>query len=450
MKRFVVFVMALILLGLAAFSQVVPPPTRKIDRVKSLNVVEPKDVRLNKNEVWLFVPNTPGSRYQLVATVIPDNATNKKITWKSSDRSVATVGLNGLVVPQGVGTTIVTAISQANGREASCRVVVEKAAKFFGNTISNLMNGGRLARQGSWIYFSDPLRGSRLSKMKIDGSRLTPLCDDVPSAINVWRDKIYYINGSDGKKLYSIDIYGENRKWLGDSNPAYGAQYYGGEIIYGSQDPSNRINLYTIKADGTGRRVVDWPGLGNVSFFYRAGDYVLYSLLGREAGKPPEPGLILYRSMESASAATQVYGGAHRGFVATIDENDVKPIFVMVYYLTASGEIRRVKKPRFKDKQEDSLFISPRPAATTLSYDQMGWIYYANDRGVNKIRGTGAENQMLAQIPANTAAIIYPVALGTTPEETWVFYYVIPQGQNMGPARIFRVRGNGLDNIQLR
>jgi hypothetical protein len=57
---------------------------------------------------------------------------------------------------------------------------------------------------------------------------------------------------------------------------------------------------------------------------------------------------------------------------------------------------------------------------------------------------------MLAQIPANTAAIIYPVALGTTPEETWVFYYVIPQGQNMGPARIFRVRGNGLDNIQLR
>jgi hypothetical protein len=449
MKRFVVFVMTLILSGLAASSQVVPPPTRKIDRVKPLNVVEPQNVRLNKDEVWLFVPNTPDSSYQLVATVSPDNATNKKITWESSDRKVATVGLNGLVIPHGVGTTTVKAISQANGREASCRVIVEETAKFYGNTLSNLQNGGLIARQGSWIYFSDPLRGSRLSKMKIDGSRLTPLCDDVSSAINVWRDKIYYINGSDGKKLYSIDIYGDNRKWLGDSNPAYGAQYYGGEILYGSQDPSNRINLYPIKADGTGRRVVDWPGLGNVSFFFRAGDKVLYSLISREAGKPTQPGLILYRSLEPASAATQVYGGKHQGFVATIDERYAEQVFVMVWYLTASGEIRCVENPRFKDKQKDYLVISPRPGARTLSRG-MGWIYYANDLGVNKFRSRGTENQMLARIPANTVAIIFPVDLGTTPEETWVFYYLIPQGSNMGPTRIFRVRGNGLDNSQIR
>lgn len=449
MKRFVVFFAALTVWGLSVSAQVVTPPSRKVDRLKTLNVVEPTGIQLNKNEIWLFLPSGAPDGYQLVARVSPDNATNKKITWETSDLRIASVDPNGRVRPQGVGTAVVKAISQANGVAASCRVNVEETAKFFGNTIGNLLNGGLMARQGNWVYFSDPQRGMRLSKMKIDGSRLTPLCDDVPSAINVWRDRIYYVNRSDGDKLYAIDIYGENRKWLGDSNPVSEALLFDGEILYGAPDPNNRTILYTIKPDGTGRQVVDWPGLGSVSFFFRAGDSVLYSHYRREAGKPVQLGLILHRPLEAASAATEVYGDAHRGFVATIDETVAKPRFVLVFYLTPSGEIRRANAPWPNTPKEDAVLVKPQPGAKSLACE-MGWVYYANDLGVSKIRGRGEQNQLLARIPANTAATIFPMAVGRTPEETWVFYYVIPQAPNTGPTRIFRVRGNGLDNKQVR
>lgn len=450
MKRFVVFFAALILWGLSASAQVVTPPSRKVDRLKPLNVVEPTGIQLNKNEIWLFLPSGAPDGYQLVARVSPDNATNKKITWETSDLRIASVDPHGRVRPQGVGTAVVKAISQANGVAASCRVNVEKTAKFFGNTIGNLQNGGLMARQGGWVYFSDPQRGMRLSKMKVDGGGLTPLCDDVPSAINVWRDKIYYVNRSDGDKLYGIDIYGENRKWLGDSNPVSGALLFDGEILYGAPDPNNRTVLYTIKPDGSGRRVVDWPGLGSVSFFFRDAYAALYSHFRREAGKPTQLGLILHRPLEAASAAAEVYGGVHRGFVATIDETVAKPRFVLVFYLTATGEIRRANAPRPSVRgTEDALLVRPQPGARSLAYE-MGWVYYANDLGVSKIRGRGEQNQLLARIPANTAATIFPMAVGMTPEETWVFYYVVPQASNMGPTRIFRVRGNGLDNKQVR
>jgi hypothetical protein len=450
MRRVVIAVAGLMLWGLPAIAQVVPPPSRKVERLKTLKIVEPTDVQLNRQELWAFLPIIPGDLYQLVARVHPENATNKKITWESSDHKVAIVNSSGRVIPQSVGTAVIKAVSQANGLQATCRVVVEKTAKFFGNTIGNLLNGGLMARQGSWVYFSDPLRGSRLSKMKVDGSGIVPLCDDIPSSINVWRDKIYYVNRSDGDKLYAIDIYGENRKWLGDSNPVSGAQYYKGEILYGAPDPNNRTILYTIKPDGTGRRVVDWPGLGSVSFFFRDGYAALYSLFYRQAGNPTQIGLVLHRPLEAASAAAQVYGGVHRGFLATLDETGDTPRFVLVFYLTTTGEIRRANAPRPSISQtEDALLIKPQPGARSLACE-MGWVYYANDLGVSKIRGRGEQNQLLARIPANTAAKIFPMAVGTTPEETWVFYYVIPQVSNMGPTRIFRVRGNGLDNRQIR
>jgi hypothetical protein len=449
MRRFVVSATALVLWGLPVIAQVVPPARQKVERLKTLNVVEPTAIQLNKNEIWLFLPRLSGPAYQLVARVIPDNATNKKVTWESSDTRVITVNTGGSLVIQSAGTAVIKAVSQANGVAATCRVTVEQTAKFFGNTIGNLLNGGLMARQGSWVYFSDPLRGMRLSKMKTDGSRLTPLCDDVPSSINVWRDRVYYVNRSDGDKLYSIDIYGENRKWLGDSNPVSEALYYDGEILYGAPDPNNRTVLYTIKPDGTERRVVDWPGLGSVSFFFRAGDAVLYSLYRYEAGKPPQLGLILHRPLEAASAATEVYGGVHRGFLATIDETVATPRFVLVFYLTTSGEIRRANAPRPNTQREDALLVKPQPGARSLAHE-MGWVYYANDLGVSKIRGRGEQNQLLARIPANTVAKIFPMAVGNMPEETWVFYYVIPQASNAGSTRIFQVRGNGLNNRQIR
>ena len=59
---------------------------------------------------------------QLTATITPNNASNKTVTWSTSDSSVATVN-NGLIIAKGVGSAVITATTN-NGLSATCNVTV--------------------------------------------------------------------------------------------------------------------------------------------------------------------------------------------------------------------------------------------------------------------------------------------------------------------------------------
>jgi len=65
-----------------------------------------------------------GETGSLTATVAPSNASDKTLTWKSSDTSVATVS-NGTVTAKAVGTATITATSN-NGKSATATVTVSK------------------------------------------------------------------------------------------------------------------------------------------------------------------------------------------------------------------------------------------------------------------------------------------------------------------------------------
>jgi len=75
-------------------------------------------VTLDANTLTLTV----GGTQQLTATVTPSNATDKNVTWTSSDTSVATV-TNGLVTAVASGSATITATT-TNGKTASCAVTV--------------------------------------------------------------------------------------------------------------------------------------------------------------------------------------------------------------------------------------------------------------------------------------------------------------------------------------
>lgn len=63
-----------------------------------------------------------GSAQQLTATVLPDNATDKSLTWTSSNINVANVDKNGLVTAIGAGTAVVTATSSDGEHFDTCNV----------------------------------------------------------------------------------------------------------------------------------------------------------------------------------------------------------------------------------------------------------------------------------------------------------------------------------------
>jgi len=81
--------------------------------------VEVTGVTLDKTSLALRKGNTG----TLVATVLPANASNKAVTWSSSDTSVATVNSKGVVTAVKTGSAVIT-VKTANGKTAIANVSV--------------------------------------------------------------------------------------------------------------------------------------------------------------------------------------------------------------------------------------------------------------------------------------------------------------------------------------
>ncbi len=85
--------------------------------------IDVTSISLNKTQLTLEAYKSQ----TLEVTVTPSNATNKTITWSSSDTTVATVDDDGLVTGVGIGTATITAKS-SNNKTATCSVTITKAS----------------------------------------------------------------------------------------------------------------------------------------------------------------------------------------------------------------------------------------------------------------------------------------------------------------------------------
>lgn len=65
-----------------------------------------------------------GSILQLYPTVLPENAYNKNITWKSSNTSVAVVDAKGIVTAKAAGTTTITVTTEDGSKTATVTITV--------------------------------------------------------------------------------------------------------------------------------------------------------------------------------------------------------------------------------------------------------------------------------------------------------------------------------------
>ena len=90
-------------------------------RTVTPEIVPVSQITLNKAETSISVGNSE----TLTATVAPENATVKALTWASSDEDVATVAPDGTVTAVKVGTATITATAaDGSGKSATCTVTV--------------------------------------------------------------------------------------------------------------------------------------------------------------------------------------------------------------------------------------------------------------------------------------------------------------------------------------
>lgn len=100
------------------------------DRVRKTIVVSEPEIQvssiiLNPSSV----EGKEGEQIQINATILPEDATNKVLSWSSSDEKVATVNDSGLISLLKKGTAVVTAsATDESGMAAECAVVVSESS----------------------------------------------------------------------------------------------------------------------------------------------------------------------------------------------------------------------------------------------------------------------------------------------------------------------------------
>ncbi|GHT40261.1 hypothetical protein AGMMS49965_08270 [Bacteroidia bacterium] len=133
--------------------------------------VDVTSISLDKPTLTLVV----GEDFTLTATVLPDDATDKTVTWESSDLGKATV-VDGKVTAVAAGTATITA--KAGDKTATCTVTIEAPAELKSFTLKGELKGLKVGMgvnpQKVVVYDNPDFKGSPVGKGTIGGGGFAP------------------------------------------------------------------------------------------------------------------------------------------------------------------------------------------------------------------------------------------------------------------------------------
>ena len=101
-------------------SEVVVNADEGVEILEDITIISVTGISLSSKTLSL----TEGDKETLSATVTPDNATDKSVSWASDNAAVASVNASGEVTAVKEGTATITATSTDGGKTASCSVTV--------------------------------------------------------------------------------------------------------------------------------------------------------------------------------------------------------------------------------------------------------------------------------------------------------------------------------------
>ncbi|MGP6145888.1 DUF5050 domain-containing protein [Jeotgalibaca sp. A122] len=296
----------------------------------------------------------------------------------------------------------------------------------YGNTSGNLNNGGVVAQQGDWIYYTH-LANYGLYKMKTDGSEKMKLNDDSPYNMNVVGDWIYYFNfpevaESEPPSSYKIKTDGTERTRM-----EYGV-FFGsvvvGDWIYSAIEEEDGFKLYKIKTDGTEKIKLD--GEGSVYSIYVVGDWIYYGSTQIEEGEMANPGDI-YKIKTDGTERTKVSEGNHISIVVVDD---------WIYYVAYSVDETVMYKIK-TDGTEQTQIVDDNDIG---GLNVVGsWIYFTRktEPGIFKIKTDGTGKTKL-----NEDAIF---ASGIA--DGWIYYLTY---KSDGEAIMYKIKTDGTERTEVK
>ena len=175
-----------------------------------------------------------GATANLNETVSPSNATNKNVTWTSSNNGVATVSNSGLVTAVSAGSATITVTTESGNETTTCSVTVNAATG--GCTNTNLVSNAEFnSGLSDWSTYSGQNGSAATSSVVTNGG-----LSGTNSAL---------INISNGGSAGSSDVQFWNNVSL-----VSGKTY---EVIYQAKAASNRTMRVQLHQEGGG-----WTGYG--------------------------------------------------------------------------------------------------------------------------------------------------------------------------------------------
>lgn len=124
-------------------------------------IVPVTDVTLNLNRLIM----EPGDTAVLTATIIPENASNLKTNWTSSDRSVVTVDTQGIVTAISDGYATITVTTDDGNYIATCRVTVGANIPVTGITMNS---GSETMNVGDWFELTYTIHPTNADNTEVE------------------------------------------------------------------------------------------------------------------------------------------------------------------------------------------------------------------------------------------------------------------------------------------
>ncbi|MBU5668353.1 Ig-like domain-containing protein [Peptoniphilus sp. MSJ-1] len=225
--------------------------------------VKPTAISLSSNNITL----TPNEAQKVIATITPSNATNKNITWTSSNTDVATVDQSGKVTAHKEGTATITATSQAdNTIKATSKVTVVPAKTVLADKITNVK-----VYYDKVTGYAEPYSTVRLYKDEFRTGYSTTADSNGYFSISYsfgsrnyryWNDRYW-----DGTRYWDWDEYYDYYGYYWNDYPYY--RYYDGYYYTYNYD----LSRFSLKSYDSLGRLIDDESLSNSKAYYYDGYY---------------------------------------------------------------------------------------------------------------------------------------------------------------------------------